>query len=102
VLDQNGARSAPAAELEVRRATARRVRGRRSDRPKSVYRRSKLAGEQAVLELLPQAYVVRTAWLYGATGNNLVKTMKRFERVDMGLAERAGPLGCLIERWWSV
>jgi len=70
--------------------------------PKSVYRRSKLAGEQAVLELLPQAYVVRTACLYGATGNNLVKTMKRCERVDMGLAERAGPLGCLIERWWSV
>ena len=52
--------------------------------------------------MLPQAYVVRTAWLYGATGNNLVTTMKRFERVDMGLAERAGPLGCRIERWWSV
>ena len=70
--------------------------------PKSVYGLSKLAGEQAVLELLPQAYVVRTAWLDGATGNNFVKTMKRFERVGEGLADRAGPLECLIERWLSV
>jgi len=37
--------------------------------PTSAYGRTKLAGELAVRELLPDAsYVVRTAWVYGATG----------------------------------
>jgi len=48
--------------------------------PVNAYGRSKLAGEQAVLELLPQdGYVVRTAWLYGATGRNFFRTMVRLE-----------------------
>ncbi|HEV2640473.1 MAG TPA: dTDP-4-dehydrorhamnose reductase [Actinocrinis sp.] len=46
--------------------------------PLNAYGRSKLAGEQAVLELLPETgYVVRTAWLYGAHGPNFVATMLR-------------------------
>ena len=49
--------------------------------PRSAYGRTKLAGEQAVLELHPDGgYVVRTAWLYGATGANFVKTMVRLEQ----------------------
>ncbi|SHK99939.1 dTDP-4-dehydrorhamnose reductase [Actinacidiphila paucisporea] len=44
--------------------------------PINAYGRSKLAGEQAVLELLPErGYVVRTAWLYGSHGRNFVTTM---------------------------
>jgi dTDP-4-dehydrorhamnose reductase len=49
--------------------------------PKGAYGRTKLAGEQAVREILPESsYVVRTAWLYGAHGHNFVKTMARLEK----------------------
>lgn len=64
--------------------------------PKTAYGRTKLAGEVAVRELLPEAYyVVRTAWVYGATGGNFVKTMARLERsretVDVVDDQRGSP-----------
>jgi dTDP-4-dehydrorhamnose reductase len=44
--------------------------------PINAYGRSKLVGEQAVLNLLPErGYVVRTAWLYGAHGRNFIHTL---------------------------
>ncbi|CCK25402.1 dTDP-4-dehydrorhamnose reductase [Streptomyces davaonensis JCM 4913] len=44
--------------------------------PRTAYGRTKLAGERAVLEELPDASaVVRTAWLYGVHGKNFVRTM---------------------------
>lgn len=50
--------------------------------PRGAYGRTKLAGERAVLETLPEhGYVVRTAWLYGAGGGNFVRTMIRLEGV---------------------
>ncbi|MEP6559953.1 MAG: dTDP-4-dehydrorhamnose reductase [Nakamurella sp.] len=47
--------------------------------PHSVYGASKLAGEQAVLAAHPEAHIVRTAWVWGATGSNFVKTMAKLE-----------------------
>ena len=43
--------------------------------PINVYGESKLLGEQEVMANCSRAYILRTAWLYGANGNNFVKTM---------------------------
>ncbi|KIF74400.1 dTDP-4-dehydrorhamnose reductase [Streptomyces sp. 150FB] len=54
--------------------------------PRSAYGRTKLAGERAVLDTLPETgYVVRTAWLYGAGGGNFVRTMIKLEGVKDSL-----------------
>jgi dTDP-4-dehydrorhamnose reductase len=45
--------------------------------PLSVYGRSKRDGELAVQAALPEAIILRTAWVYGVHGNNFVKTMLR-------------------------
>ena len=55
--------------------------------PNSVYGSTKLAGEQAIQELHPEAVIIRTAWLYSSFGNNFVKTMRRLgaERSELGV-----------------
>jgi dTDP-4-dehydrorhamnose reductase len=51
--------------------------------PRSVYGRTKLAGEQAVLAALPQATVVRSAWIYtGGAGKDFVAVMRRLAAGD--------------------
>ncbi|MEX2465538.1 MAG: dTDP-4-dehydrorhamnose reductase [Gemmatimonadota bacterium] len=51
-------------------------------RPRSVYGRTKLAGERAALASAPSALVVRTSWLYGAGGRNFVTAMLERGRTD--------------------
>jgi dTDP-4-dehydrorhamnose reductase len=50
--------------------------------PLSVYGRSKLAGERAVVAQAPGSTIVRTGWVCGAHGHNMVTTV-------LGLLDRA-------------
>lgn len=45
--------------------------------PVSVYGKTKLQGEEAVIATLNAYYIVRTAWVYSGFGNNFYKTMLR-------------------------
>ena len=51
--------------------------------PLSVYGRTKLDGEHAVLSALPEAHVVRTSWVYtGGDGTDFVAVMRRLAATD--------------------
>ncbi|GAC1604074.1 MAG: dTDP-4-dehydrorhamnose reductase [Acidimicrobiales bacterium] len=62
--------------------------------PKSVYGRSKLAGEREVRGLAPGSAVVRTSWLCGAGGPNFAKTM-------LGLAKSGGGEVKVVADQWG-
>jgi len=55
--------------------------------PLGVYGGSKLAGEQEVARVTPEALTVRTAWVYGPTGANFLATMLRLmaSRPEVGV-----------------
>jgi len=48
--------------------------------PKSVYGKTKLAGEKSVAQMLPQHFIFRTAWVYSKNGKNFVNTMLRLAK----------------------
>jgi dTDP-4-dehydrorhamnose reductase len=46
-------------------------------KPLNIYGQTKLEGEQAVAKTLDKYFIVRIAWVFGANGNNFIKTMLR-------------------------
>lgn len=62
--------------------------------PLSVYGRSKLAGEQEMLAALPGATIARTAWVCGAHGANMLKTILRLAAGDGQLRFVDDQRGC--------
>ncbi|MCC6720312.1 MAG: dTDP-4-dehydrorhamnose reductase [Acetobacteraceae bacterium] len=62
--------------------------------PASVYGASKLAGEAAVLAACPRAIILRTSWVYAASGRNFVLTMLDLARTRSHLRVVADQRGC--------
>jgi dTDP-4-dehydrorhamnose reductase len=62
--------------------------------PTGVYGSSKRAGEVAVLDAMPEAVILRTAWVYAPTGKNFVRTMLNAGRKLDRLRVVADQRGC--------
>lgn len=62
--------------------------------PKSVYGKSKLAGEVFVQQLCNRFFIVRTSWVYGQAGSNFVKTMLNLAAKQPELTVVHDQVGC--------
>lgn len=68
--------------------------------PKSVYGRSKLAGEQAIATAGDDYLILRTSWVYGVRGNNFMRTILRLARERQELRIVADQIGAPTWSRW--
>lgn len=63
-------------------------------KPLSIYGKTKLAGERAIMRHLRRFYIVRTSWLYGPNGKNFVETI-------LQMAQDGKPLRVVADQFGS-
>jgi dTDP-4-dehydrorhamnose reductase len=77
-------------------------------KPSGVYGLSKLAGEKQLLEQCSRHLVLRTSWVFGAHGNNFVKTMLRLggdrDTLSVVADQHGGPTsaGSIADTLWAL
>jgi dTDP-4-dehydrorhamnose reductase len=66
--------------------------------PSNQYGRSKWEGEKRVLEIFPNACIVRTSWLFGAKGKNFISSLMSWfqqkEELQVVFDQRGKPTYC--------
>jgi len=61
--------------------------------PINYYGETKLLGENKVKELVEKYFIIRTSWVFGANGNNFVKTMLKLAKERDSLSVVADQIG---------
>jgi dTDP-4-dehydrorhamnose reductase len=66
--------------------------------PSNQYGQSKWEGEKSVLEILPEACIVRTSWLFGTKGKNFISSLMHWfqqkEELQVVFDQRGKPTYC--------